>query len=147
MANEEKGFRNTHMVRTLWTDCDPAGIIFYGNYFRWMDEAAYYLFKAAGIRWEDWQSADNDILGIPLIGTHADFRSPCKLGDEVAIDSFVSDWGRSSFTVTHIFNNRTSGKLAAEGWEKRVWCTGDPKDPSTFASSPIPDDVRKALGG
>ena len=146
MANDEKQFRNGHKIRVLWTDCDPAGINFYGNYFRWMDEAAYYLFKAAGIRWEEWQTT-YDALGIPLISAHADFKSPSKFGDELSVTSWVSDWGRSSFTVTHHFHNDDSGRMAAEGWEKRVWCKGDPKDPSTFASMPIPDAVRKALGG
>ena len=57
--------RNTHRIRVLWTDCDPAGITFYGNYYRWMDDAAYYLFKSVGIRWEEWRSRF-DALGIPL---------------------------------------------------------------------------------
>jgi 4-hydroxybenzoyl-CoA thioesterase len=76
--------RNIHTVRVLWTDCDPAGITFYGNYFRWMDEAAYYLFKAAGIRWEEWGSRWG-VLGIPLVGAHADFRSPTRFGDALDI--------------------------------------------------------------
>ncbi len=140
----DKSFRNVHTIRVLWTDCDPAGINFYGTYIRWMDESAYYLFKQAGIRWEDWRSRF-DGLGIPLISAHADFSSPSKFGDELAIESWVSEWGRSSFTVTHRFMN--GDRLAAEGWEKRVWCKGDAGDPSSFASAPIPDEVREALGG
>ena len=140
----ESEIRNIHSIRVLWTDCDPAGITFYGNYYRWMDEAAYYLFKSVGIRWEEWRSR-YDALGIPLISAHADFSSPSKLGDELTVESWVSQWGKSSFTVTHRFMN--GDRLAAEGWEKRVWCKGDPRDPETFSSAPIPDDVRKALGG
>lgn len=136
--------KNTHTIRVLWTDCDPAGITFYGNYYRWMDEAAYYLFKAAGIRWEDWRSRF-DALGIPLISAHADFSSPTRMGDELTVESWVSEWGKSSFTVTHRFMN--GDRLAAEGYEKRVWCMGDPADPSTISSAPIPDEVRKPLGG
>ena len=135
---------NVHRVRVLWTDCDPAGITFYGNYFRWMDEASYYLFKAAGLRWEDWRSRWGAI-GIPLISAHADFRSPSAFGDELAVLSHVSDWGTSSFTVSHRFTN--GDRLAAEGWEKRVFCTGDPADPSSIAAAPIPGDIRAALGG
>jgi 4-hydroxybenzoyl-CoA thioesterase len=141
-ANE--GFRNIHKIRVLWTDTDPAGITFYGNYFKWMDEACYYLFKAAGIRWEDWNK-NYGALGIPLISAHGDFKSPSRFGDELAVESRVSEWGRSSFTVSHHFIN--SGVPAAQGWEKRVWCTGDPGNPDSFASAPIPDDVRSALGG
>ncbi|MEE8444405.1 MAG: acyl-CoA thioesterase [Alphaproteobacteria bacterium] len=146
MASDGKapGFSNIHRVTVLWTDCDPAGINFYGNYFRWMDEASYHLFKSAGLRWEEWRSRW-DALGIPLIGAHADFKSPAKFGDQLDIESRVSEWGRSSFTVSHIF--RDGERMTAEGWEKRVFCTGDPADPSTFASAPIPGDIRKPLGG
>jgi len=146
MASDDAsaGFSNIHRITVLWTDCDPAGINFYGNYFKWMDEASYYLFKAAGVRWEEWGSRWNSI-GIPLIGAHADFRSPAKFGDQIDIESRVTEWGRSSFTVTHIF--REGERLTAEGWEKRVFCTGTPTDPSSIASAPIPGDIRAALGG
>ena len=137
-------FSNIHEIRVLWTDTDPAGITFYGNYYKWMDECAYYLFKKAGIRWEEWQEKW-DALGIPLISAHGDFKSPSKFGDVLSVETFVSEWGRSSFTISHIFHN--GERIAAEGWEKRVWCKGDPSDPSTFASTPIPDAARKALGG
>ena len=32
----------TRMHRTVeWGDCDPAGIIFYPTYYRWMDAASW----------------------------------------------------------------------------------------------------------
>ena len=31
-----------------WGDCDPAGIIFYPTYFRWMDAAAWALLESVG---------------------------------------------------------------------------------------------------
>src|SRR6266850_1537964 len=31
-----------------WGDCDPAGIIFYPTYFRWMDAATWALMESAG---------------------------------------------------------------------------------------------------
>jgi 4-hydroxybenzoyl-CoA thioesterase len=142
--NGDNSLHNFHTIRVLWTDCDPAGIAFYGNYYKWMDEAAYYLFKAGGIRWEEWRSRF-DALGIPLFSAHADFSSPTRMGDELTIESWVSEWGKSSFEVTHRFMN--GDRLAADGYEKRVWCLGDPTDPSTFKSAPIPDEVREALGG
>lgn len=144
MTNAAPGYSNTHIIRVLWTDADPAGITFYGNYFKWMDEASYYLFKAAGIRWENWGEKWG-ALGIPILSAHGDFSSPSMFGDELAVESFVSEWGNSSFTITHRFN--IGERKAAEGYEKRVFCLGEPGNPETFKSARIPDDVRKALGG
>ena len=144
MTDVVPDFSNTHLISVLWTDADPAGITFYGNYFKWMDEASYYLFKAAGVRWEDWRNKWN-ALGIPILSAHGDFSSPSKFGDELAVKSFVSEWGNTSFTVTHCFN--IGERKVAEGYEKRVFCLGEPGKPETFKSAPIPVDIRRALGG
>ncbi|MEK9684316.1 MAG: thioesterase family protein [Rhodospirillaceae bacterium] len=138
------GFINEHKIRVLWTDSDPAGINFYGNYFKWMDEASYYLFRAGGILWEEWRSRFN-ALGIPLVSAHADFKSPNAFGDELTVKSAITEWGRSSFRISHIFMN--GDVVSANGYEKRVFCLGNPEDPSTFKSAPIPEAVRAALGG
>jgi 4-hydroxybenzoyl-CoA thioesterase len=138
------GFINEHKIRVLWTDSDPAGINFYGNYFKWMDEASYYLFRAGGILWEEWRSRFN-ALGIPLVSAHADFKSPNAFGDELTVRSAITEWGRSSFCISHIFMN--GDVVSANGYEKRVFCLGSSEDPSTFKSAPIPEAVRAALGG
>jgi len=143
-ADKGRGLVSVHNIRALWTDCDPAGIMFYGTYFRWMDEASYYLFKKAGLRWETWK-AELGIIGTPLVTAHCDFRSPVAFGDEVAVESRISEWGRTSFTVTHRF--AVGERATAEGYEKRVWCTGDPADPTTIAPAPIPDAVRARFAG
>ena len=38
---------NTRTVRIEWGDCDPAGIIFFPNYFRMFDHSTAMLFEAA----------------------------------------------------------------------------------------------------
>ena len=41
---------NTRTIRIQWGDCDPAGIVFYPNFFRWMDAATWHFFDAASIQ-------------------------------------------------------------------------------------------------
>ena len=48
-AQAGQGGFTTRMQRTVeWGDCDPAGIIFYPTYYRWMDAASWHLFAEAG---------------------------------------------------------------------------------------------------
>ncbi len=42
-------FRNSIDITVEWGDCDPAGIVFYPNYFRWFNQGAHALFGAAGM--------------------------------------------------------------------------------------------------
>ena len=43
-----------------WGDCDPAGIIFYPTYFRWMDAATWAFMDSIG----GWTAAVNETVGL-----------------------------------------------------------------------------------
>ena len=134
---------NTHEVHVLWNDCDPAQIVFYGNYFRWMDQATYFLFKTVGLGW-DQVMEKYQTVGLPLVTAHADFRSPAKFADVLAIESTVTECGEKSLTVSHTF--RVGDRVTAEGYENRVWCKPHPEKQGAIVSAPIPDEVRALIG-
>lgn len=142
-ATDRLGVESTHRVHVLWPDCDPAGIVFYGNYYRWMDDATHYLFLKIGIPF-DVMKQKYGTPGVPLVSSHADYRRPAAFRDTLAIQSFFSQCGRSSFTVAHTF--RRGEDVILEGWEKRVWCRVDPADPTRIEAVPIPAEVRRAMG-
>ncbi len=60
------------------------------------------------------------------------------------MESFVSQCGEKSFTVSHIF--REGDRITCEGSEKRVWCKVDPDDPAKLTPEPLPPELRAALG-
>lgn len=130
-------------VQIEFGDCDPAGIVFYPNYFRMFDAATAGLFQLAfGMTKAGWTKRFG-ILGIPMVDTDAKFIFPCKFGDRVRIESRVESFGRSSFKVAHTaFNGE---KKAVEGRETRVWVAGTPSEPETLKAVSIPDEVRRAL--
>ena len=130
--------------RTLaWGECDPAGIIFYPNYYRWMDEASWALFASAGFSAERMRA---EHYSLPLVDTRCEFLASPVFGDEIEIRSQVSNWGRSSFSVSHEFLLAREGKVLARGSEARVWCRYEAGPGTPLRSVPIPDDARAALG-
>jgi len=130
--------------RTLaWGECDPAGIIFYPNYYRWMDEATWNLFAAAGFPAERMRA---EHFSLPLVDSRCEFLSSPLFGDEIEIRSQVAKWGRSSFTLSHDFLIAGEGRLLARGTESRVWCRYESGPGSPLRSVPIPDEARTALG-
>ena len=73
----ERGDRMTRRHVAHFTvefgDCDPAGIVFYPNFFRWMDAASLHYFRAAGVPpWRDFE-AQRGIIGTPLVDASARF--------------------------------------------------------------------------
>jgi len=134
---------SSRQVEIEFGDCDPAGIVYYPNYFRMFDAATAHLFEAAlGMKKIAWLGRFG-ILGIPMVDTGAKFLKPSRFGDVVTITSAVTGFKRSSFEVEHrLFN---AGDIAVEGRETRVWVAADPNDPRKLKSLPVPEEVVAAL--
>ena len=135
-------FSNTIRVEIQFGDCDPAGIVYYPNYFRFCDNATAALLSAAfGMHKRDWLG-HYGIAGIPMVDTGANFIKPSRFGDTLEIRSKITELGRSSFSVEHSLSN--GGEVTVEAREKRVWVARDAQ--GNLRSAQLPDDVRKALG-
>ena len=136
-------FTNTTRVEIQFGDCDPAGIVYYPNYFRFFDNATAALLSAAfGMNKRAWLE-QHGIAGIPMVDTGARFIRPSRFGDVVEIVTAITELGRSSFAVTHRLSN--GGELAVEAHEKRVWVVQS--SDGGIKAAPLPDDVRRVLGG
>lgn len=136
-------FSNTTKLEIQFGDCDPAGIVYYPNYFRFFDNATAALLSAAfGMHKRHWIEK-HAIVGIPMVDTGAKFTKPSRFGDLVEIRSEITALGRSSFSVRHTLVN--DGQIAIEAHEKRVWVGRDPENPDSIKSMPIPDAVRAVL--
>ncbi|MBU1307836.1 MAG: acyl-CoA thioesterase [Alphaproteobacteria bacterium] len=138
-------FSNTRSVEIEFGDCDPAGIVFYPNYFRMFDASTAHLFEAAlGMKKIVWLNTF-DIVGIPMVDTGAKFIKPSRFGDVVRIVTTITELRRSSFMVSHqLFNG---DDLAIEAHEIRVWAGVDPDQPGRIKGQALPPRVLEALSG
>src|SRR5690606_23357185 len=134
-------FSRTTQVEIQFGDCDPAGIVYYPNYFRFFDNATAGLLSAAlGMHKRNWL-AHYGIAGIPMVDTGARFIRPSAFADIVEIRSEITELGRSSFSVKHtLFKD---GEVAIEAHEQRVWVVR--AEEGGIRSAPLPDDVRRVL--
>ena len=108
-----------------WGECDPAGIVFYPNFYRWFDSSAHHMMKSHGFGQTE-MIARYAIVGFALIETKAKYIRPVKWEDEVRVTSNVEVNTRRTFTVQHkIFRVSESNELCVEGHEVRIWATKD----------------------
>jgi 4-hydroxybenzoyl-CoA thioesterase len=129
---------NTRVVRIEWGDCDPAGIVYYPRYFAMFDACTSALIeRALGMTKHDYLRA-YEFAGHPLVNARSRFIIPTRFGDDVTIESTVTEFRRSSFDISHRLHK--NGALAVEGFETRVWVQGDATN-GTMKSAPIPQDV------
>jgi 4-hydroxybenzoyl-CoA thioesterase len=136
---------NVHRVTVEWGHCDPAGIVYFPNYFTYFDSSTNALFlRALGCNKFEMLKRYG-IVGIPLVDVGARFIVPSTFGDVVTIESSVAEIRRSSFRLLHRLLRGDT--LAVEGTETRVWVGRDPADPDRLKGMPIPRDVVAKLTG
>jgi len=105
-----------HTIHISFGDCDPVGLTFYPNYFKWFD-ATYHAFLTS--RGLDYKTlADKlDCLGTGLIDCGASFRSPAKAGDVMVLRMTINNWREKTLRLDYI--GMIKDRTVLEGFEVR----------------------------
>lgn len=130
-------FETAHRIR--FSECDPAGIIFYPQYFvlfndlleAWVDSLLPGGF--AGL-------VGHRRYGLPTVHLEAEFKAISRLGDDVILALEVRRLGTKSLTLALACAGR-DGKTRMAVKQTVVATSLD-----THTAVPIPDDLRSALG-
>jgi acyl-CoA thioester hydrolase len=77
--------------RVNFYETDGAGIVHYSNYFRYLEEAEYGLWRAAGVSLEP-----NDEYSFPRVAASFDFHAPLRFNEEFEVRLEVAAVGRTS---------------------------------------------------
>ena len=145
LAQTGPGGFTTRMQRTVeWGDCDPAGIIFYPTYYRWMDAASWHLFSQAGYNASRMRA---EHLSLPLVHTECSFLSSPTFGETCIVESCVERLGGKSFTVRHRFLDADGALELASGRETRVWCRYEAGPGTPLRGEALPEALRVRLAG
>jgi 4-hydroxybenzoyl-CoA thioesterase len=135
--------KNRKTIHIEWGDCDPAGIVYFPRYFAFFDNCTAALFEAAGLpKYE--MIKEQGIIGIPIVDTRARFLRPSRFGEDVVIESSISEWRRSSFDVHHRLWK--SDILAVECFETRVWAARSATNPGRIEARPVPPEIIRKFG-
>ena len=122
-------------------DCDPAQIVFYPNFLRWIDSAARHFFVAAGVSsWAEMEAATG-IIGTPLVEVSMRFLRPATYGEDITVESWIDEWRGKSFVMKHVV--RRGDDVLVEGQETRVFARRHPDDPRRIQAVAAPDDIRR----
>ena len=121
-----------------WGDCDPAGIIFYPTYFRWMDAATWEFFAVAGYPAKRMRV---EHLAMPLVSADCQFLHPAEQGDRCEVRSRIARFGGKSFVVSHEIV-RSDGVVLARGTETRVWGRHVDGRGSPMKGEVIPEELK-----
>ena len=121
-------------MRVMWPDTDPAGIVWFGVFFRYFEYAEEELYRRLG-RDRTALLRDHGVF-MPRTSLQARFRSPARLGDEIAVGVGVSEIGASRIGFAFDIHERGTERLICDA-SYRVACV----DAQTFTPRPMPETV------
>jgi 4-hydroxybenzoyl-CoA thioesterase len=135
---------NALAVPVRWSEADPAGIVFYPRFFEWFDLGTEALFESLGLAWRELFPAEG-IVGVPIVETGARFASPVRYGDEVRIETTVTEVRDKTFRVEHEIS--VGARRCATGFEVRAWVARPSSPGGALQAKSIPARVASRLKG
>ena len=127
-------------VKVQFGDCDPAGIVFFPNFSKWMDASSLHFFMECGVPpWRELVKSTG-IIGTPLLEIHTKFLRPATYGETLQIHTSVEEWRDKVFIQQHVV--KRGDDLLCEGRETRAFVIHPPGEPDRIKAIPIPADIR-----
>jgi YbgC/YbaW family acyl-CoA thioester hydrolase len=122
----------------MWSDTDPAGIVWFGVFFRYFENAEEELFRILG---HDRTPLLHELgIFMPRTSLQAQFRSPAKLGDAILVGVGVGEITERRIGYAFDIREQGSGRLICEA-SYRVACV----DARTFAARTFPKQITSLL--
>jgi YbgC/YbaW family acyl-CoA thioester hydrolase len=121
-------------LRVMWSDTDPAGIVWFGVFYRYFEHAEEDLYRRLGSDRTALLRRLN--IFMPRTSLQSGFRSPARLGDEIAVGVGVSEMTDRRIRFAFDIHERGTGRLICET-SYRVACV----DATTFATRTFPEEI------
>lgn len=130
--------------RVEFGDCDPARIVWFPNFFRWIDAASRHFFLQCGVPpWHETEKSTG-LIGTPLVDTHARFVKTASYGDTLQIHAQVAEWREKSFVQRYQIKRENadgSADLIMECDEVRIFAAHR-QDGKGIRAIAIPADIK-----
>lgn len=128
---------NEYCFEVKWSETDAAGIVFYPNFYKWMNDAAHNILAKIG--YPISRLIKEEKIGIPLLEAKCEFKSPLLVDDKVTVCTSVREVRNKVVILDHVFVK--DGVEVARGYEIRAW-TDFKEEPKAVS---IPQHIRVAL--
>ena len=121
-------------VRVYYEDTDAQGVVYYANYFRFMERARTEWLCSLGVDMVRLQEEERRIFVVAEV--HTRFHAPARLADDLVVTAQLADLSRVSFDIEQrIYRNSTDGDLLISGIVKAAYLDADTMRPKRVPPS------------
>jgi len=127
------------MLAVRWTDCDAAGIVFYGNYYAFQEAATLEFFRSRGLSWHTLQERYG--AHFPRVESHCTYTGPATYGDLIEVELFVPDIASKIMTLGFRVFAQVDQRKLCDGYVKFAMVPRSPENGAARAL-PLPEEFR-----
>ncbi len=126
-------------VRVTYADTDKAGIIYYANYYRYLEQGRTELLRSLGVRYRDLEVVRK--LFLPAVESGCRYLAPSRYDDLLTVRTWIAEMGQASVTFAcEIVDKELEGKVVAEVFSRHAVVT------DLWRPARVPPDLRALLG-
>ncbi len=121
-------------VRVYYEDTDAQGVVYYANYFRFMERARTEWLRSLGVDMVKLQDEQRRIFVVAEV--NAKFQSPARLSDELTVTARLSRLSRVAFDIEQsIFRGGPDGEQIVAAQVKAAYLDADTLRPKRIPAS------------
>ncbi len=133
----------TFPTRVYYEDTDAAGVVYYANYFRFMERARTEWLTSIGIELVDLEKTDHIVFVVTRV--EADYKNAARLGDRLTVTVEPVKYGSVYFTVRQrIWRDEAlmiDGKITVATLDAKRWRPIRIPDTLSKRLPPLPEEA------
>lgn len=124
-------------IRVRYSDTDQMGVVYYANYFTWLEIARTEFLRSKGI---SYQRIENEKqLALPVVEAYCKYKFPAKYDDVVVIKTSISKMMNTKLRFDYKLINKETEQLLATAFSVHVFIDKERKPVR------IPSRIREAF--
>ncbi len=111
--------------RVRYAETDQMGVVYYANYFIWMEIGRAEFCRAAGLRYKDMEESDGILLAV--VDAHCRYAFPAYYDEEIAVSTSLGIVNRRMVEFRYEISEATAGRPLARGATKHIFLSREMK--------------------
>lgn len=116
---------NETRLRVRYAETDQMGVVYYANYFVWMEIGRVELCRSNGLRYRDLEERAGILLAVAEANCR--YLAPARYDEEVAIHTSLGSANPRMVRFAYDLRSTESGKLLARGFTLHVFLSREMK--------------------
>lgn len=105
--------------RVRYAETDQMGVVYYSNYFIWMELGRAEYCRAIGVRYKDMERDDGILLAV--VDAHCRYLYPARYDEEIAVKTWVSAANRRQVEFSYEIRDPVAGRMLATGETRHIF--------------------------